>query len=407
MEHLIYQLQQDKAADIEKILAKYRGTPEWNIAQKAFNEIMRNYIHGETTQVSNEELNQHFEQAIITTQLDVHTYLNKTKGVITTQRDAASPYYMVNVAHTRNDQFFATNQKCPVTGAGNQTLNAKFTAQNLYQRIGISASSVMPPRVANSPLPTWDSIVAAMTDKTTFDATFDLVDAEQAAEVFAITSAIDWNQAEADLFITPDLFGGAVFAPAMYSIYFVGANKEAFKNIYFFVSADGFGNPQKPFLGIIQQPITGTQPVYESLNRSAFSYLSSGANPVKYWMEVQDENLLDYTLNIQSFFPTHLNAPYIEVNADFSAQVSPAEIAYFKDIPGISTIMMLHKGTLMRDLVKAYFPQSTSAQIWEDIGALTGKIEWINDLAAIGLDAMSDIFASNVWEEKPEVVPTA
>lgn len=407
MEHSILQLQREKAEEIEKVLAKYRGTEAWNIAQKAFHQIMRNYIHGETTQVSDEELNQHFEQAIVTSQLDVHTYLNKTKAVVQTQRDTSSPYYMVNVAHTRNDQFFTTNQKCPVTGAGSETLNAKFTAQNLYQRTTVNATSVLPPRVANSPLPTWASMVAAMTDKPTFDATFDLVDPTQAAEVFAVTSAIDWNQAEADLFITPDLFGGAVFAPAMYSIYFMGANKNAFKNIYFFVSADGFGNPQKPFIGVIEEPISGPQMVYESLNRSAFSYLSSGANPVKYWMEVKDKNLLDYTLNIHSYFPDHMNAPYIEVVADFTAQVSPGEIAYFKDIPGISTIMMLHKGTLMRDLVKAYFPQSTSAQIWEDIGALTGKIEWINDLAAIGLDAMSDIFAANVWEEKPEVVPTA
>lgn len=403
MAHTIFKFQQDNATEIEKILAKYRGTEEWNLAQKAFQEILRNYVHGGTTNVSDDELNKHFEQAIITTQADVNTYLDKSSAVASTQQDPSSPYYIVNVAHARNDQFFATNQTCPITGKGSQTLNAKFVAQNLYQRTTVNASSVLPTRLLNSPLPDWNSIVAAMTNKANFDATFDLVDPSQSEEVFAITSSIDWNKAQADLFITPDLFGGAVFSPALYSIFFAGADENAFKNIYFFVSADGFGNAQKPFLGIIKQPLDKIQPVYESTNRSAFSYLSNGANPVKYWMDVKDENLLNYTLNIQSFFPDHMNAPYIEVNADFTAQVSPQEIAYFKDIPGMSTIMMLHKGTLMRDLVKAYFPESTSAQLWEDIGALTSKHEWLNDLEAIGLDAMSDIFASNVWEEKPEV----
>jgi hypothetical protein len=409
MEHPIFKLQQDKAAEIEKVLAKYRGTEAWNIAQNAFQKILRTYIHGGGQHVTDEELNQHFERAITARKIDVQTYLNKSKAVLKTVRDVNSPYYMVSAQHQRQDQFFATNQTCPIMGTGNgsQTLNAKFTAQNLYQRYAINATSAMPPRVATSPFPTWDSIVTAMTDRASFDAAFCMTDAEQGDAVFAVTSALDWTKAEGALFCTPDLFDGAVFTPALYSVYFIGADANAFKNIYFFVSADGFGNPEKPFVGIVQQPITSAQVVYNSINRFAFSYLSDAANPVKYWMEVQNEQMLDYVLNVQSFFPDHTTSPYIEVNASFSAHASIGEVAYFKDIPGLTTIMMIQKGTLMKDLIKAYFPESTEAQLWEDVGVLTGDHAWLNDLLAIGLDAMSDIFAQNVWTEAPVVVPTA
>ena len=185
----------------------------------------------------------------------------------------------------------------------------------------------------------------------------------------------------------------------------MGANETALKNIYFFVSADGQGNPEKPFIGLLPETAGAALLVYASVNRFAFSYLSDAANPVKYWVETQDAGLLDYTLNIQTFYPTHTDTPYIEINAKFSAQVSAGDIAYFKDIPGMATILLIQKGTLMKDLVKAYFPDSSEAQLWEDLGVLTGDGGWLNDLKAIGLDAMSDIFASDVWEEKPVVTP--
>jgi len=405
MEHPIYQSQQDKSAAIEAVLAKYRGTEAWNIAQNAFAKILRTYVHGTAPNISDEEVSAYFERAVTTTQMDVSTFMNKSTSVLQSKRDGSSPYYMVNVEHHRQDNYFATNQSCPVTGAGKQKLDARFNAQNLYQRYDINATSPLPPRIATSPLPNWAAIVTAMTDRITFDSTFCLTDPAQADAVFAVTSILDWTKAQASLFITPDLCGSAVFSPALYSVYFVGADENAFKNIYFFVSADGQGNPEKPFIGLIQQDPNANQVVYESVNRFAFSYLSDAANPVKYWMEAQDPLLLDYTLNIQTFYPNHTDKPYIEINAKFSAQVSEAEIAYFKDIPGMATILLIQKGTLMKDLVKAYFPQSTEAQLWEDLGVLTKDGGWLNDLKAIGLDAMSDIFASNVWDEKPVVTP--
>lgn len=406
MEDTIFNFQQNNAADIENVLAKYRGTDEWNKAQNAFKEIIRTYVHGGMKNMSDDELNKHFEQAVTATQLDVNTFLNKSNSVLMSQRDASSPYYMVNVEHHRNDVNFATNQSCPITGAGKQRLNARFNAQNLYQRYDVNATSTMPPRIAKSSFPNWGSIATAMTDRTAFDKTFYLTNSQQADAVFAVTSALDWSKVQGALFMTPDLFDGAVFSPALYSVYFFGADAGALKNIYFFVTADGQGNPEKPFIGLIQEATDADQIVYQSINRFAFSYLSDAANPVKYWMDANDAQLLDYTLNVQTFYPGHTDTPYIEVNAHFSAQVSPSQIAYFKDIPGLSTILLIQKGTLMKDLVKAYFPGSTSAQLWEDLGVLTGNQKWLNDLKAIGLDAMSDIFASNVWEEKPVVTPT-
>lgn len=401
MEHTIYKTQLDKAAEIESILAKYRGTPEWEITRKAFHEIVRNYIHGGIKNMTDDEVDEHFERALVTTKTDVQTFLSKSSSALQSSKDTSSPYYMVNVAHERHDNYFAINQTCPVTGAGSQKLEAKFDAQNLYQRIPINASTPMPPRVTTSPFPTWDSIVAAMTDRTTFDKKFALK-ADEADAVFNITSALDWTTAQGALFITPDLFGGAVFSPALYSVYFIGA-PDSLMNIYLFVSADGQGNPEQAFVGIVNTPSTPQKNIYNSTNRFAFTYISSPLNPVRYWLDSNDDNLLDFNLGVQVFYPSHPD-PYIDVNSSFSAQVSPGEVAYFKDIPGLSTIMLIQKGTLMIDLVKAYFPDSTSVQLWYDIGVLPGETGIINELKALGLDLMSSIFGADVWTEKPTIV---
>ena len=402
MEHPIYKFQQDNADAIEKVLAEYRGTEAWNTAQKAFYKIVRSFIHGGMEEMPDEELNKHFERAITTTEEDITTYLDLSNAALKTEKDVNSDYYLTNVAHHRHDKYFATNQSCPITGQGNgdKTLYARFDAQNLYKRYPVNATSSMPERVKESPFPTWDSIVKAMTDRATFDATFDLTHKEQADMVFAVTSEIDWAKEDGYLFMTPPLFAGTVFSPALYSVYFFGPNN----NIYFFVTADGQGNPQAPFVGLVHDAKSQDEIVYYSVNRYAFSYLSNAANPARYWMTMHDENLLDYTLNIETFFPDHTNSPYIEVNANFSAQVSPEKIKYFTHVPGLSTIMIIQKGTLMKDLIAAYFPDKTSVELWKAVGAITGDNKWLNALKNIGLNAMSDIFASHVWLEKPTVV---
>jgi hypothetical protein len=401
MEHTIYKIQTEQAVQIESILAKYRGTEAWETTRKAFHEIIRTYIHGGVKNMTDKELDEHFERALVTTESDVKTFLDKSSAVLDAAKNANSPYYMVNVAHERHDDYFAVNQTCPVTGTGSKKLEAKFEAQNLYQRYPINATTVMPPRVANSHFPNWATIVTAMTDKTTFENTFAL-NADEVEEVFKVTSALDWNTAQGALFITPDLFGGAVFSPALYSVYFMGA-PNSLMNIYFFISADGEGNPEQAFVGIVNTKSAPQKNIYNSTNRFAFTYISSPLNPVRYWLDVNDDNLSDFNLGVQVFYPSHPD-PYIDVNASFSAQVSPGEIAFFTDIPGLSTIMLIQKGTLMIDLVKAYFPDSTSVQLWYDIGVLTGETGIVNELKALGLDLMSDIFGADVWTEKPTVI---
>lgn len=404
MGHTIFKRQLEKADAIKILLDKYRGTDEWEKARKAFHTIIRTYVHGGSENMTDEELDRHFETALTVTKADMAAFEEHSSSALNAQRDPSSPYYLVNVAHTRHDVYFATNQSCPITGTGNKTLEARFEAKNLYQKYPISATGTMPDRVVNGgPFTSWNSIVAAMTDRATFETTFALTDPQQASETFAVTSAIDWNAASGWLFVTPDLFDGAVFSPALFSVYFFRADAGSPLTLFMIVSANGGGDPEKPFIGVVSNMADPEKNVYASINRFAFSYLSDAVNPIKYWMEISDDNLLDFNLGIQTFYPGK-SSPYIEVGSSFSAQAPLQDIAYFKDIPGISTIMLIQKGTLMKDLIKAYFPESTDVQLWLDIGAITEGPEWKMALEALGLDTMSAIFGANVWEEKPTVV---
>jgi hypothetical protein len=404
MEHSIFKIQSEKEAEIKEILDKHRNTEAWEKSRKAFHEIIRAYVHGDMKSMSDAELDQHFERALVTTKDDVNAHLSSSTVDPESEQDVSSPYYMVNVAHTRNDNFFATNQSCPVTGTGKQKLNAKFDAKNLYQKYPINAASLMPPRVDNTSFSSWDSIVDAMTNRATFDQTFSLTDPIQANEIFEATSVLDWNTAQGELFMTPTLFGGAVFSPALYSLYFFRSSQSSPINIFFFVTADGQGNPEKPFVGLVNKVSEPKKKVYDSINRFSFTYISNKENPTRYWLNMNDDNLLNFNLGMQLFYPTHPDLPYIEVNACFSAQAPMKDVAYFKDVPGLSTILLVQKGTLMRDLIKAYFPDSHLGKLWIEVGALTNGHEWEEDLLAIGLNTMSDLFASNVWQEKPTVI---
>lgn len=403
MEHSIFKIQTEKADEIKNILDKYRGTAPWETSRKAFHDIIKNYVHGGLKNMSDEDLDKHFELALVTTHDDINGFKNLSTSALKSEKDESSPYYMVNVSHHRHDKYFAPNQSCPITGAGSKKLDAKFDAHNLYQKYPINATSIMPERVSKSPFPTWDIIVKAMTDRNNFNETFDLTNVDQANEVFAATSAIDWKSAEGSLFMTPTLFGGAIFSPALYSVYFFGAGQNSPMNIFFFVTADGEGNPEKPFIGLVNKITEPKKNIYSSVNRFAFSYISDAENPAKYWLNMNEENLLDFNLGIQTFFKSHTDIPYIFVDANFSAQVSAEKVAFFKDIPGLSTILLMQKGTLMRDLIRAYFPDENSAEVWTDIGVLTGGNNLKNDLLAIGLNSMSAIFGADVWKEKPVV----
>ncbi|MEM8909443.1 MAG: hypothetical protein AAGD05_16470 [Bacteroidota bacterium] len=404
MSFSIFKHQEHKKDEIEKILQRYRGSKAWSISQNAFREVMRNFVHGGHGQQggNDDTLDGHFEHTLLLTKKDVEQYKKLMASLRGGDRDPHSPYYTLEVAHTRHDQFFATNQERPITGTGNQTLDAKFNALNLYEKCPINATSAMPPRVEKSPFPTWDSIVNAMTDQRKFQEMFHLTDRDQANAVFDVTSALDWTTAQGELLITPNLAFGSVFSPALFSVYFFGPSQGAPMNIFVFVTADGFGNPEKPFIGLVPDPSAPKKTIYASINRFAFTYLSSKQNPAKYWLEIDQDNPLNFTLNTLTFFTPHPNSPYIEVNANFSAHAPALEASLFRYIPGVSTFLMLEKATLMRDLVKAYYPDSTSLQLWNDIGAIKGT-GILDELMALGLDLVADIFEHFVWEEKPTV----
>ena len=140
----IFKKQTEMESEIQKVLDKFRGTEEWKKSRNAFHNIIRKFLYGENSTISDEELDQHFERALTITQNDIDQHLNRINSGQAGEKAPSSPdYYLVNVMHNRKDQFFATlatDEEHP-TGTGNQTLNAKFKAYNLYQRFPINATS--------------------------------------------------------------------------------------------------------------------------------------------------------------------------------------------------------------------------------------------------------------------------
>lgn len=74
MNHFIFQAQLEKAQEINKILDKYRDTKEWQISRNAFEQIVRKHLHGGMSTITEQELDKHFERALIITKKDVAIY---------------------------------------------------------------------------------------------------------------------------------------------------------------------------------------------------------------------------------------------------------------------------------------------------------------------------------------------
>lgn len=407
----IFKIQQDptKRQEIEKILNKYRPTEAWKTSRNAFGQIIKRHLHSGLSDMSEAELDQHFERALIITQQDVALYQNWADSLLANTENINSPYYIINTVHHRGDHFFAADEARPITGTGDQTLNAKFEAHNIYKRVLINATSPIPKRVQaeGSPFPTWASIVKAMTDKATFQEQFALTDPNQETELFHLTSNWDWSTAQGELFLTPNMAFNQVFSPALFAVYFFYNKAVSADTIFLIVSADGNGNPQKPFIGLVNDAATPKDKVYSSVSRFAFTYLSSPDNPMKYWVNrtgTKHDEQARFDLGIETFFPDRPKMPYIEVITEFCAQVPQEDIDFYQNVPFFMTFLMLIKGTLMRDLIKAYYPNSSSVQLWIDIGALQAGHPIRNELAAIGLDTLADFFDLFVWKEKPAVV---
>ena len=409
MQPPIFQLQQnaDKRQQIDQILDKYQSTKDWQTSRQAFGKIVKQYLHGGLSEMSEADLDQHFRRALIITKQDVEHYQNWASQLLANKKDLNSPYYIVNTAHHRGDHFFATDEARPITGTGDQTLNAKFEAHNIYEKFAINAQSPMPPRVADSPFPTWTSIVDTMTNEAQFQKTFALSDPEQEASLFAVVSAWNWDEVQGELFLTPDMAFNQVFSPALFAVYFFSTASDPTNKVFLIVSADGNGTPTAPFVGLVNPADKPQQQTYSSTSRFAFTYLSSTDNPMRYWIDdlgAEAGEQIRFNLTIETFFPDHPKTPYIEVITEFCAQVPEADIGFYKDVPFFKTFLMLIKGTLMRDLIKAYYPNSSSVELWIAVGALQKGHPILNELAAIGLDALADIFDLFVWKEKPTVV---
>lgn len=397
----IFQAQLKYESEIKKILDEFRDTLEWEISRIAFHEIFRGFVHGAHSSMSVEELDQHFERALTITRSDIEKFRHWTRNVIDSNAHASSPFYLANVTHSRNDQFFSKNEKCPITGTGNKTLNAKFEAHNLYQRFPIHAGSRMPKRLKHSSFHRWKNIESVMTDRPSFDKAFALTHKEQGDEIFELVSGYDWDEVKGELFMAPELAFGSVFSPALFAVFFFGKEQGSPKDVFFIITADGGGKPQKPFIGLVSNPSDSSKKVFDSTNRFAFTYLSSKENLLKYWLEMDEDTTQGFSMGIQTFYPNHPDTPYIEVISDFSAHVPHVDIEFFRKTPFLKTFMMLQKGTLMRDLIKAYYPNDSSLDLWRKVGALKRGHPRLNKKLAKILDEIADLFDIFIWIDKP------
>lgn len=411
----IFKTQLEKKAEIDNAFQKLKQLPEWEESRKAFEQIINQFLHDSPRNkgtnnapkilMSKEEMNGHFERSLIVTQKDAEAYHSWINTLINNNKDIGSPYYLANTAHHRRDQFYKKNQQVPLTGDGDQTLNAKFEAHNIYQKYKINTSSGMPERITETPnqFPSWNSIQEIMQDNTKFQSVFGFTDSDQEKEVFDIVSNWDWDKVQADLYLTPTMALNQVFSPALFSVYFFGPSEGSPKNIFVIVSANGNGDPEIPFLGIVNDPSNPRQKVYHADSRYAFTYLSSKENPMNYWMDMKNDGQQGFILGIETFYPNHPKHAYIEVLTDFCAQVPPEAIDFYQKVPFLKTFLMLIKGTLMRDLIRAYYPDSSSVDLWIKVGAIQQNQKFKKLFADI-LDGIAGIFDLFVWEEKPTVL---
>jgi len=404
----IFKKQLDSHEEIQKIIAQLKELDDWDKSKKAFDQIVHQYLHDSPRNkkdtstppklpMAQQELDSHFERALVITQDDIKNYHQWIQSLIQNDKNLNSPYYLVNVEHHRRDEFYKKDQPVPLTGGGTETLNAKFEAHNIYKKYNINATSSMPDRVQQTPkLATWDAITNVMKNKDKFQELFGFADPKQENETFDIVSNWDWNKVQGKLFLTPDMAHNNVFSPALFSVYFFGADENAPMNIFMIVSANGNGDPTAKFLGIVNAPGHSKENVFRADSRYAFTHLSSKANPMNYWMDMRGDAQEGFVLGMQTFFPKHPKKAYIEVISDFCAQVPKDHLRFYQRNPFLKTFLMLVKGTLMRDLIKAYYPNESSLDLWIQVGAIQRNQKFKKLIAKI-LDGIASIFDFFVW----------
>lgn len=384
---------------IERAKAEYRGTAEWNTSKAAFKAIMREYVHGGSTKVSDAQLEEDFEAYVTLSKEDVDVFL-KTQTCLPRKAANKSEFYMVNSTHQRHDGFFATNQpRRHIAGSGTGHAHATFTANMLLQRTSISATSAFPARakMAKNHFSSWSKLSQALTDETKFKEIFLFKDLVEQGAVFAVTKELDFNKVTGELFIAPTLKGGEVFSPALYAVYLLRAEDGASPSVYVVVSANAQGEPETPYVGLMN---SGQAP-YQSETGFAFTFLSTTKNLLNYRLEVTDESSLAFEMVITTAYPDHPESPYLTVRSTFTPAVANETVAKYRDSRLTRLILMIRKGALMRDLIRLYYPNSKEVQLWNDVGAIHGT-KFRNKLEAAGLNLAVDLFDRDLWLEKPK-----
>ena len=60
---------------MDDVLDDHRGSPAWASSSEAFKTIMRKYVHGKNHQLTDEQLEDHFEQYLSLTDEDVEAFI--------------------------------------------------------------------------------------------------------------------------------------------------------------------------------------------------------------------------------------------------------------------------------------------------------------------------------------------
>lgn len=397
--------QPPKPETIDQVLRDFRGTDAWNRSSAAFKQIMRNYVHGTDTSLSDEELDQHFEAFITLEKSDVDRFI-ADQSCVPASHSQPARYYLANATHQRHDAHYAKDPAHPLTGSGDgsQTLHATFSANMLLERHALTPNSEFPARMQlkGNPFTDWASIQQALGDRARFGELFHFQNPAQAEQVFAATQAIDWSQGSAELFIAPDLEGG-VFSPALFAVILLRPRPTAAISVYLTVSANAGGAPQTAYVGLLAPK---REEAFDSFTGFTFTYLTTKTNLLDYALVMIDEASLSFELWITTAFPEHGDTPYLTVKTAIVPAVSEAAVESFTKIRASKLIMMIRKGALMRDLIAAYYPDASELQLWEDVGAITGDADLKRRLEAAGLTLAASLFERNLWLERPVVRPS-
>lgn len=387
------------AQKVLNVKAEFSVTAEWKKSEHAFKTIMRNYVHGRGSNISEAQLDADFKMYVSLTTDDVREFL-KQQTCLPRAGTTEARYYMANSTHQRHDAHFATNQPAHhMAGSGHKKAHATFTANLLLERHELESGETFPSRarMKGSPFPDWKTLESVLSKRSAFDKEFHFKEESQADEVFEHTSKLDFSSVNVELFIAPKLYGGSIFSPALFAVYVLRPTQGAAPAVYTVVSANAQGEPQTTYVGLVE----GTDAPYKSETGFAFTYLSTAKNLLDYKFVLTKDKPLSFEVWITTAFPDHPDSPYLTVRSSFVPAVDQETVRHYRESPMTRLILMIRKGALMRDLIKLYYPGSKAVELWNDVGAIHGT-KFKQKLEALGLDLAVGLFDRDLWLEKPK-----